>query len=280
MKEPLFDARVVDCDPEQYHARPGLSASIAATLIARSPLHAWSQHPAYGGKGKKATKAMDEGTIGHRLVLGKGRDYRALDFDDYRTNAAKAARDAAIADGFVPVLAERLAELQQTADAIRIELARHRIQLDGQSELCIEWHEKSESGPVLCRAMLDHVWLERGRILDLKLVADAAPAKVERSAENFGYAIQHAAYTRALAALMPNLAGRVEMLFAFCEKEAPHAVNVCRPDGVFRALGEARWVRAVETWGACVKNNAWPGYGEVFNTLSAPTWALHREEAA
>lgn len=272
--------KILDVTPDEYHQLPGLSASIATTLITRSPLHAWQQHPLFGAKGKKPTQEMDLGQVGHTLVLGKGKRFAVLDVKDYKTNDAKAQRDSARAKGFVPIKREAYDGAVTMASRIKERLAEQDIVLNGASELAITWTEDSAHGPVECRGMMDHVFLDRGRVIDLKIVGSAAQTSVERSAENFGYAIQEAAYRSALTKLKPELAGRIEFLFAFCEADEPHAVNLCRGDGMFRELGERRWHRAVETWAECLKNNRWPGYGSGINPLSAPAWAFSREEIA
>lgn len=272
-----FDASLLTASPDEYHTLPGLSASTAATLISRSPLHAWQQHPCFGGKGKVPTKAMDRGTVIHRMVLGKGKDYVALPFDDWRTKAAQARRDEVRAEGLVPILEADAEAAKESAAAIVQQLAARGIVLNGASEVAVEWIEESKHGNVACRGMLDHLWLTTGAILDLKVVASAAPQSVERSAESFGYAIQWAAYTRAVAALDPErLAGRVDFVFAFCEHEPPYAVNLCRPDGIFRELGEMRWLRAVGVWGECLAKNYWSSF-DGDNFISAPAWAFNRE---
>lgn len=274
-------ARILEnVEPDDYHKRDGLSASIATTLDSRSPLHAWAEHPKLGGKDadpEDPSKAQDLGTVGHALVLGKGKQFEVLSFENYTTKAAREARDAARKAGKVPILGHLFERAATAAEAVRIQLADRGIHLDGRSELAVEWYEPSEHGPVLCRAMFDHVWLRDGRILDLKFTHSAAPDAVERSAENFGYAIQQHAYRRALTALYPELAGRVDFLFVFCEPDRPYAVNVCRPDGALRELGETRWTRAVNTWARCLAENKWPAFGNGVNRLSVPAWALKRE---
>ncbi len=271
-------ARILDILPDEYHTRPGLSASIATTLITRSPLHAHAEHPCFGGKGKTPTREMDFGTVGHALVLGKGKQFESLDFDDWKTRAAQAARKHARDAGKVPILAHHLTRAEACAEAVVRQLGERGIALNGQSELAIEWEEASRLGPVLCRAMFDHVWLTAGVILDLKIVGNAEISQLERSAERFGYGIQSAAYKSALADLDSRHAGRVRFLFAFVESDEPYAMNLTEPDGMLRELGERRWRRAVETWATCIKTNEWPGYGRSVNKLSAPAWALAREE--
>ncbi|HET9063729.1 MAG TPA: PD-(D/E)XK nuclease-like domain-containing protein [Candidatus Binatia bacterium] len=270
-------AKLLDISPDEYHRRPGLSSSTARTLLERSPLHAWTEHGAYGAKGKPPTKATDLGSVGHALVLGKGARFVVLPYEDYRKAAAQAARDEVRAAGLIPLLEAEHAKAVLLANEVRIRLSECGIELDGTSEAVIEWHEESEHGPVLCRSMMDHVWLDDGRILDLKFVSDASMASVERSAERYGYAIQAAAYTRALSALRPEHAGRTEFVFAFCETTDPYAINLSTPSGPFYELGDRRWCRGVAEWSRCQKDNRWPAYGHEINRISPPEWVLRRE---
>lgn len=271
---PLPPGRILEnVSPDDYHQRDGLSSSIAKTVVAQSPLHAKF------GAGKKPTKDLDFGNIGHRLFLGKGKAFKEIEFDDYKSNAAKEARDAAREEGLIPVLTKDLERAKKLADTITAKLKGHGIVLDGQSEVAIEWYEETSHGPLLCRAMFDHVWLTRGVILDLKITGDACPDFVERNSERLGYAIQCAAYRRGLQAVRPELEGRGDFLFVFAEKDEPFALNIERPSGAFRELGERRWLRACETWAGCLKAGAFPGYdAHGVNVLQPPGWVLRREE--
>ncbi|HEY6174415.1 MAG TPA: PD-(D/E)XK nuclease-like domain-containing protein [Kofleriaceae bacterium] len=271
-------ATLLDIAPDDYHARPAFSSSLAKILLDRSPLHARQ------ARGKLPTKQMDRGTAGHTFLLGKGKRIAPVPFDTYHTKAAKQTRDNYRAAGIVPLLhadysaAENLAEeLHHRLKEEHLKDPRVPAELDGISEQAMEWHEESDSGPVLCKGLMDHVWLARGLILDLKIVEDASPASIERSAENLGYAIQAAAYTSGLSKVLPQLAGRVKFLFLFVEWDPPYAMNIVEPDGMFRELGERRWRRAVETWGRCLKTGDWPAYGTGIHRISPPTWALSRE---
>lgn len=275
------NGRILDVSPDDYHALPGLSSSVAKILLTRSPKHAHAAHGFYGGQGKKPTKAMDKGSVGHNLVLGKGKDYEILQFGDYKSKAAQAARDAARAQGKTPILIEAFEEACVLAESIRVKLADRRIVLDGQSELAVAWTDFASDGTeVECRAMFDHVWIDDGGILDLKFTENASPDSVERNAENMGYAIQAHAYQRALVALRPHLAGRTRFLFAFCETDDVGEINLSTPDGSFDHLGQQRWQRALDLWAKCLKTDEWPGYGDSIRTISSPVWALQKEELA
>lgn len=278
----LPPARILDIEPDEYHLREGLSASIANTLITRSPRHAQHEHPKMGGVGKAPTPEMDFGQVGHAIVLGRGRRFAPVPYDDYKKQDARKARDEIRAAGLIPILHHQLTRAEKCAAAVIRQLEERGIRLNGRSELAVEWYELSSRGPVLCRAMFDHAWIDDGLVLDLKIVGNAESSQIERSAERFGYAIQAHAYKRALTALRPKLEGRVQFLFAFVESDEPYAMNLTAPDGGMRDIGERRWRRAVETWADCMKtygpDRPWPGYGEGVNQLSAPAWALLREE--
>lgn len=267
-------ARIIECTPDEYFAIPAFSSTVAKELIAHSPLHAKVRH------GKEPTPEMDFGNVAHRLVLGKGKAFEVIEHDDFRTKAAQAARDKARSEGKIPIIAHAYERASLASEAVRTQLANRGILLDGESEVAIEWLEPADPEPVLCKAMLDHLWLDRGMILDLKITDNASPSSVERTSENMGYAIQWAAYTRAIVALAPELAGRTDFLFAFCEPREPYAMNLARPDGMFRDHGLRRWLRAVNTWSACLAADMWPGYGAGVNPLTVPGWAFHREESA
>jgi hypothetical protein len=263
---------LLDISIDEYHALEAFSSSAAKTLIARSAAHARA------GFRKTPTYAMERGDVIHRLLLGKGKDFVAIEHGDYKTKAAQTKRDEARASGLVPILAHQLESACIAAESIRVQLADRGIVFDGLSEQAATWTEHTEFGDVQCKALFDHVWPATGLALDIKTTENAAPSAVERTAENLGYGIQHAAYTRALAALDPNLVGRVGLAFVFCETEdEPYAVNICEPDGVFRELGERRWLRAVREWARCTRDNHWPTYGASVNQLTAPSWALIKE---
>jgi hypothetical protein len=273
-------ARVLDVTPEQYHAdqfgEPSLSGSIAKRLVCESAAHAFLAHARFGAQESDPTKAQDAGTIVHRLVLGKGADYQVIDHDDFRTKEARAQRDAARANGKVPVKASQLVELEHVADNLRKLLPDYGVNLTGISELPLLWREPvfMADRSVQAKCMMDHCVVNEGLIYELKTCASAHPEAVSKQAYNLGYDISAVAYTRALEALKPELAGRIDFRFVFAEIEPPYCITVFRPDGAFMALGDARWSRAVAMWDQCMRTNKWPGYASETLQLSPPSWAM------
>lgn len=270
-----------------YHADPcpgpSLSSSIASTLIRQSPFHAWLNHPKLGGVPREATPEMERGSIIHALTLGVGDYFTRLAFDNYRTKAAQEARDQARAEGKIPILDREFDDAAEVAESIHAQLAAAGIRLDGESELCAFWQEDTARGPVQCRGMMDHVRLSASAatILDLKTCRSAHPRACESHVLTYGYDIQAAAYRSAVERIRPELAGRVEFLWAFVEELPPGTrprviLNVCRPSGTMRELGARKWQRACATWAECLAAGNWPAFPGV-TELEAPAWALTEE---
>lgn len=250
-----------------------LHQSIASVLVNRSPLHAW--YKAFRREEEEWDEAKNLGTLCHKLLLG-GRDIVVVEAKDWRTNAAKEARDAALADGKIPVLTQKLAIAHALKDKVLDELTARGIKLSGESEKTVQW---TSPGGVKCEGTLDH-WIEKSAtILDLKFTGmSAAPESVARLMVNMGADIQAAAYTQAMATLHPELAGRIKFLFIYIEVEAPHALSVVRPGGAMRHLGESKWSRACELWAKYLAEygteKPWPGYSTEIVDVDPPAWAM------
>ncbi len=306
----LPPARVLDVTPDEYHRLPGFSATLAKILVQRSPAHA---KDAYDRQQERAAaedddegddevsddkqKRLDKGNIQHALVLGVGKRIEVIPSTilakngSYGTAAAKLLRDRARGAGMIPVKEPDLVIHERIADGTRACLAAIGHTLDGVSELAIEWHEPTPSGPVRCRSMLDHVIGYRNGVVsplasastaviyDLKNVADANPERVQKTAENLGYAIQAHAYKLALNTLYPNLQGRIDFRFLFVETARPYAIwDPERLSGAFQELGSRRWIRALHTWAACTESGEWPAYRTPGNIeITAPMWTLRQE---
>lgn len=257
---------------------PTLSASIAHVLDRQSPLHAYARHPRLGGAVPKERAAYDTGSLMHALLLGQGKEVVVIAADDWRTKAAKEQRDQARARGFLPVLEADYEAAKATAERLDQRFAEHGIELrNGDSEITALWTETTREGAqVQCRGMLDHLQMNvyQAMIRDLKSCRSAHPEACQRHVDAYGYAIQRAAYVSAVEHLRPELAGRVDFVFLFFELEEPFAIYPARLSGEFRALGERRWRRAVDTWKRCLRENRWPGYADGIAEIAPPPWAM------
>ncbi len=282
----------LDIPEKAYHGgglcpAPPLSSSIAKVLVNQSPGHAWWEHPDLN-KSKaleveQSTKTQGTGTAVHKLILGKGRPLKVLNFDDYRTNAAKAARDNAIADGATPLLGKEMDKAEEIAEAAKRRIAdtsiAHLIGAEkGDAEVTGVWQE---ANGIWCKMRID--WLpfaarEPGHItvIDIKTTGQSAKAEEwSRTMFEFGGDIQDALYRRGLKALLPD-ARKIDFVFVVIEQTAPYAVQLCRSSGETKDIAETQVALAIETWGACLKRGTnlenWPFYEGEIASIDPPVW--------
>lgn len=285
-------ARILTCTDEEYFADPcdvvSLSQSIATKIVTCSPLHGWAAHPKLGGMrvnedDEEADKpAQIAGNVFHSLILGKGPDVECVQADSFRTKAAQEERDRIKADGGIPLISAKYDAVMRIVENIRNSFARHGIKLEGgAAEVAVEWDEAGVNRPVRCRGKMDYLILDAGRIFDVKKSRSAHPEKIARSMIDYGYDIQHAAYTSAIGKLRPEFQGKVDFTFLFFEDKPPYAVTPCEPDGSMREHGHSRWSRAVEVWERCIDTGRWPdytgGWEEGVVGIPAPHWAMQKE---
>lgn len=288
-----MEPKLLDIPPEQYHAddvglgQPTLSSSIATTLLTRSPLHAWAEHPRLGAIPRKPTDEMEQGTLIHAMLLGKGAELDVLKHDNYRTKDAQTARDEAREAGRVPVLEREYDELTEIVGHLHARLSDAGVILRGTPEATIVWGEKTarHPEPVPCRRMIDMLDLDNGVVLELKTISSADERTCNRTAVALGYDISMAATLSAVGQLEPGLAGRLVYKHVFIEKapsnekprfKPPYPVVVRDFDGAFEELGMRRWERAVALWEDCLTKDDWPCYPAT--PLTAPVWALQEFE--
>lgn len=300
----LQPARVLEVEPDVYLKLPLFSSGIARRIVQQSALHAfdaWERKLEDDAEDltDEQVKTRERGSLYHHMVLGKGKRIVVIPSEilakngSYGTAESKAMRDAARAVGNIPVKQPDMEMHDKVANAIKASILRAGHELDGVSEFAVEWSEMTPDGEVRCKGMMDHavIWgipgwddpmsdpVAPGAIIwDLKIVDDATPDKCERSAAYLGLAIQAAAYTRALAALYPRLAGRTEFRFLFCEARRPYDLWDPRAGNHFLQIGEQQWLRAVRAWAAGHAGKGWPGHRHKNRTEIEPTVWLQQQE--
>lgn len=262
---------------EVYHSdpcvHPSLSASIASRLVTQSPMHAWTYHPRLGGLRDEDTAAAAAGSLIDNLILGGGPEIVPIIANDYKTNAAREARDRALAEGKMPVIESKLVAERAHAEKIKQHLRERKgFEFDGLSQIVAVWKE----GNAWCRARLDHLKLSTATIYDLKFVRSAAPEAIERHMVIYGTDVQRAAYVSAVEKTYPELQGRVKFQPIFVENGEVLAITMRPIGGTMKELGERKWGRGVDIWTKCLAANYWPDYGDD-GLIEAPAWALTRD---
>ena len=126
---------------------PSLSSGIATRLIDRSPAHAFVAHPRLTPRVQPETfeTAANFGSAVHAAVFG-GPKIKWIDAPDWRTNAAKDARTAALSDGAVPLLSHQRTAFEGVTDAAHYALKAFGVSLadDGLCEATIVWNEPND----------------------------------------------------------------------------------------------------------------------------------------
>lgn len=256
---------------EDYHRDPCPEPSLSNSLIPwllQAPAKARVRHPRLVAHPLETeSRRMDLGSVAHKLLLGRGRDITVVEADNYRTKAAQEARDAARAEGHIPILMAdlKIAEDMHTA-AVRQLIAFGCGDVfgshDGQSELAMVWQDASGAwGRNLIDRLLNH--LPTWEIWDYKTTDRSArpeDAGLGIHVVEMGYDTQFAMQERGIFTLFPQLAGRLRFRLLFQETEDPYLISVVEPDEATMTIARKKVAMAFALWAACVKNQAWPGY--------------------
>lgn len=278
-------AKVYHSDPAPA---PSLSRSIAVTLLEQTPLHAWYEHPRLGGGAEDQKKRkLDVGSVAHELIIGQGRGIYVIEatnkagetVENYQTKAAQEERDAALANDLTPVLACDLGRAERMVDAVRRRLSQipgaEGAFQDGIGEAVAVWQDRTG---IFGRCMFDWWGPTEHDVWDLKTTAGGLSDRDLANRIADGLDIQAAWYTRGLAALRPELSGRLRFNFVFVEDKPPHEVRVVHLTGEQRYLGERKAVTAAVLFGHFLEADRWPGYAPEITRVDAPPWLGTRWE--
>jgi len=271
---------VYNLTSEEYHADPvperlggSLSASGSKKLLPPN-CPAVFDYQRHHGQPHKAV--FDFGHAAHALVLGIGAEIVAVDATDWRTKAAKEAKEAAYAEGKVPLLAEDVEHVEAMAAAIRAHpIAAALLNPEnGKPEQALFRQDEQEG--VWLRSMLD--WLPDsgdGRMIvpDYKTAISASPAEFAKAVANYRYHMQDAFYRDMVVGL--GLADDVAFVFVVQEKTAPYLVTVVELDSEAVRIGRELNREAIDLYAECQSSGVWPGYSEEVELIALPAWATY-----
>ena len=276
---------VYDDIPEAlYHRDPvpggSLSSSGARKLLAPSCPALFRHEQQFGQPHKKA---FDFGRAAHEEVLGVGGGIEVIDVADFKTKAAREARDAAYAEGKTPLLPKEYQQIQEMAAAVKAHpVAGHIFKPgEGLAEQSLFWMDPATK--VRCRARLD--WLPTPRkgkrliVADLKSARSVAPRDLAKSIHEYGLHQQDDFYRRACRELgIGN--EKTSFVFVFVAKTPPYLVTVVELDAEARRIGKERNDQALKVYANCMETGHWPGFSDDIEVLSLPAYAerQHDEE--
>lgn len=284
MKPAIYDGIAA----EVYHADPteqlSLSASLASILLSQSPAHAWARHPKNPARIEETREDRFElGTCVHELFLRGQNLIEVVDAADWRTAAAKEAREAARAEGRIALLPDQAARVIEMVAEINRQLDAHAalppLFSGGKPEQTLVWED--DHG-ITCRARLDWLRDDYLAVDDLKTTsASGEPNKWTRTMYGIGADVQVAFYVRGIE----RITGVTPVFrYVVAETYPPYAVSVVDLAPSAFELGRAKVQRAIDVWAECVESGEWPAYDRRVASIDVPTWAemqwLEREGMA
>lgn len=277
-----MNPRIYNLTAEQYHADPAptasLSSSIAGILLDQSPLHAYLAHPRLNPNyvREDGNSRFDLGSAAHLMLLERREDKIVrVQADDWRTKAAKEARDAAQANGQLAVLERQYWDIVAMCTAAQDYLLTTELGdmlATGEPERTVLWQE----GDMWYRCRPDLLSPDRRVVLDYKSTGSAAPDEIAKQIGRMGYDLQAEFYTRGVS----TITGRDPVfIFLFQEIEKPYACSLISLSNAYREVGRAKVTRAMGIWDRCVRANEWPGYTNRILYAEPSPWQLMDTEA-
>jgi hypothetical protein len=271
-----------DVAEHDYHAdpcpEPSLSRTVLKRLVDLSPRHAWAIHPRLGGMALSEDsndEVSDAGTAAHASFLQGRSTIVALDFPDWRTNKAKAARAEVYADGLIPLLTKGYGHAMRMIDVLEDFRSRTGAFTKGQPEQTVIWRE--DTG-IWCRARVD--WLPdepSAAPWDLKTTAGLATLPVwSRAAFDKAADIQDVFYCRGLEMVRGEPPER--MRFAVIEQKPPFGIKVFSMAPQTREAADDDVRLGIRMWGDCLASRDWPTYSIEEEWVYPPAWISRARE--
>lgn len=240
---------------------PSASAGVLHTIFGRAPAHAHAEHPRLGGEPDEPNTRADIGSAAHALILGGG-DVVAIQADDWRSKAAREAREAARLDGKIPVLEKWRKPLYAMVESCRPlldELGR------GPTEQTMIWQD----GSTWCRARADMIAAAK-YLIDIKTATNADPASwIKSTLRQAGYDMSAAHYLSGYQ----TITGEVrDYVFLVVEIEPPYAASLVGVGPSLIDLARRKYRRALGLWQRSLDAGRWPGYRTAIHWAEATAW--------
>lgn len=273
----------------EYLGLPAASGSLIVELLARCPAAAWHNSYANPQYRPDTSAAMDRGTVAHGILLeGSTAGVAVFDPVDYAgprggvpkgwtNDAIRAARDAAIAAGKVPVLLADMADIEAQVSAARefidsLQATEPAIWQafqpgGGESELTMIWEENGTP----CKMRPDRIGKGHDLIVDYKTTARSAEPDAWGRTQmvGMGYYIGAAWCRRGVKALTG-----VEPAYVFLaqETEPPYLCSLVGVNPHAFALGADKVEVGLAMWAECVKSGRFPAYPSRVCYPEIPAW--------
>ena len=255
-----------------YLAIDALSSGVCHALLSLSPAHA----KYHKDNPDESNSAMDIGTVAHKILLEGNQDGIVIvDADDWRTKAAKEARDAAHAAGQIPILSAKMPLILNMVDAAKTFVASSEIAgtFDaGKPEVTLIWDDDGVS----CKARPDFLPDDHSIILHVKTTQGSAEPESWIRNQLFGNGYDVAAIFYEDGALQLGIDS--ESIFLVIEQNAPYGCSLIGLDPMTRENAQRKVQRAIDSWRACNVMGRWPCYPSQICYAETPPWELAATE--
>lgn len=276
----------------EYLALPALSSGVAHDCIALSPFEAWFGSVFNPARVDAPSDESDIGSCAHAMLL-EGSDAKicVIQPEEYPSkptkaapegtvpkgwtnDAIRAARDAARANGLIPLLPWDMPPIRDMVGAAKNYLTTTPIAglLDnGKPEQTLIWYE----GDVMCKARPD--WLSDSSLVHFKTTRmSVRPKSFERTVGNLGYDFALMFYMRGLEAAAPDM--DVDHYILAQRQEPPYVCKLfdltnARADVISRQVE-----RAIGVWARCQAAGKWPAYDGSVHSIDLTPWELAQAE--
>lgn len=271
--------------------QPSLTASVANLLLTRSPAHARMAHPRlYLGFVREDDSRFELGSAAHALLLeGDGSSIEFIAANDWRTNAAKEARDAARNAGKLPILNKYEGTLREMVKIAKAAIEQSELAglfKKGRPEQTIIWQEDG----VLCRCRPDFLTADRTIVLDYKTSESAEPEFFIRQIGRLGYDVSAAFYLRGVESLGETHQGFTHIdeagtvatpayVWLAQEIEPPFACSLVALGNAYRAIADDKVDRAIAMWRQALTSDKWPAYSLNLHYAEPAPWQMAEYEA-
>ena len=279
----------IDGMPEEiYHGNccdsESLSSSMARMLVEQCPKKMWGQSYMNPNKPVKENKNFDMGHALHKIFLEPdlfGASVQEIEAPDYRTNDAKAAREAAYQRGKTPLLTEQFKTVFRMRGALMADPIARKAFTKGVAER--SYFVKDKETGVWLKARVDWEMFSPRVFNDYKSTMSASPSDFPKSIFNFGYYVQEPFYRH----IVKELTGEDISQFYFIaqEKEEPFLVTVNELKPAAIEWGEKIMRKAIRKFADCLDRNEWHGYRDPTRpdvdgviTLDLPSYAYYKLE--
>ena len=259
-----------DLPAEAYHADPALGHSGAVTLMDECP--ALYRH-ARDAEDEEATREMEFGRAAHLLVLQPDlftARTQIIAGDNYKKKLAQELRDAARAEGLIPLLSREVGMLAALDDAVKRDPDAAPYLRGGIAERSVVWYQSG----VRCKARFDY--LAGDALVDFKSALSVHPKALGNAAYRDHWDTQDPWYRTGAAAV--GLMVR-DFVFIAVRKKPPYLVQCHRLTPADREWGALHNAAALARFKECRDNAAWPKYSTGVSYLELPRRAeFERQE--